>query len=134
MERRLSRLAGRLGGAAIQLGGADVVAEWLPGLARTTRQGPPGQAHMVEEAVDPVEGGARKAPPQFPYLIDWACSSAGAWCELVIESIFGVKLHPDGSVTASPALDHFDPEARLVGLTVAGVTYDADGSGVHARN
>lgn len=52
----------------------------------------------------------------------------------MIESIFGVKLHPDGSVTASPVIDHFDPEARLVGLTVAGVTYDADGSGVHARN
>lgn len=56
--------------AAIQLGGAERVAEWLPGLARSANQGPPGQAHMVAEAVAHIDGGARKAPPQFPYLID----------------------------------------------------------------
>lgn len=118
--------------AAIQLGGADAVAAWLPGLARTTRQGPPGQAHFVEEVVEPIEGGARKAPGQWPYLIDWACSSAGAWCELVIESIFGVHAHPDGTVTASPVLEYFDPTARLRGLTLGGVTYDVDADGVRA--
>jgi hypothetical protein len=119
--------------AAIQLGSPETVAEWLPGLARSTRQGPPGQAHMVEEVVDLVDGGSRKAPPHFPYLTDWACSSAGAWCELVIESIFGVALGPDGSVTARPVLEHFDPEARLIGLRIAGVTYDADADGVRRR-
>ncbi|SDZ21890.1 hypothetical protein SAMN05428934_1197 [Tessaracoccus flavus] len=119
--------------AAIQLGGADVVAEWLPGLARSTNQGPPGQAHMVEEAVPLVDGGSRKAPPGWPYINDWACSSAGAWCELVIESVFGVRMHPDGGVTAEPVLEHFDPDARLVGLRVAGVTYDVAAGGVSVR-
>lgn len=118
--------------AAIQLGGAALVADWLPGLARTANQGPPGQAHMVEEAVAPIDGGARKAPPQYPYLIDWSCSSAGAWCELVVESIFGVRRHADGSVTAEPELEHFDPGARLVGLRIAGRSYDVDAGGVHA--
>lgn len=117
--------------AAIHLGGAESVAEWLPGLARSANQGPPGQAHMVEEAVEAIDGGARKAPPHFPYLTDWSCSSAGAWCELVIESIFGVRRHADGSVTADPQLEHFDPEARLVGLRVAGRSHDVDARGVH---
>lgn len=117
--------------AAIQLGGASSVAEWLPGLARTANQGPPGQAHMVEDAVAPIDGGARKAPPQYPYLIDWSCSSAGAWCELVIESIFGVRRAADGTVTVVTELEHFDPEARLTGLRIAGKTYDVDAGGLH---
>ncbi|MCC2591851.1 hypothetical protein LKO27_00200 [Tessaracoccus sp. OS52] len=117
--------------AAIQLGGAGIVADWLPGLARSTNQGPPGQAHMVEEAVPHIDGGARKAPPQFPYLIDWSCSSAGAWCELVVESIFGVRAEANGSVSVRSALEHFDPDARLKGLRIAGVTYDVDANGVH---
>ncbi|GAB3818225.1 hypothetical protein GCM10028820_20120 [Tessaracoccus terricola] len=119
--------------AAIQLGGADRVAEWLPGLAASANQGPPGQAHMVEEAVPGIDGGARKAPPQFPYLIDWACSSAGAWCELVIESVFGVRAAADGSVTVRSALEHVDPDARLVGLRIGGATYDVDAAGAHRR-
>lgn len=119
--------------AAIQLGGAERVAEWLPGLARSTNQGPPGQAHMVEEAVPGIDGGSRKAPPHWPYINDWSCSSAGAWCELVIESIFGVRMRPDGTVSAEPVLQHFDPDARLVGLRVAGASYDVDASGETRR-
>jgi len=120
--------------AAIQLGSPGAVAEWLPGLARSTRQGPPGQAHMVEEVAGLVDGGSRKAPPQFPYLTDWSCSSAGAWCELVIESIFGVKMHADGSLSATPVLHDFDPEARLLGLRIAGENFDADADGLHRRD
>jgi hypothetical protein len=116
--------------AAIALGRPEVVAEWIDGLARSTLQGPPGQAHFVEEAADPVAGGARKAPAQYPYLIDWACSSAGAWCELVISSIFGVRVGLDGTVTASGVLEHFDPDARLEGLRVQGRSYTVTASGV----
>lgn len=119
--------------AAIQLGAPERVAEWLPGLARSANQGPPGQAHLVEEAVPAIDGGARKAPPQFPYLIDWSCSSAGAWCELVIESIFGVHAASDGSVSVHGVLEHFDPGAKLVGLRIAETTYDVDATGAHVR-
>lgn len=115
--------------SAIALGHPEVVAEWIEGLARTTRQGPPGQAHFVEEAAPPVDGGAAKTPAQYPYLIDWACSSAGAWCELVISGVFGVHVGLDGTVSASPVLEHFDPGARLENLTVAGREWTVDASG-----
>jgi hypothetical protein len=72
------------GRALIALGARDVAVDWAEGLARTANQGPPGQAHFVEEAWPAVGGGARKAPPQLPYINDWACSSAGSWVEFVL--------------------------------------------------
>ncbi|MGI8417364.1 MAG: hypothetical protein ACR2P2_14410, partial [Nakamurella sp.] len=116
--------------SAIALGHPEVVADWLDGLARSTRQGPPGQAHSVEAASETIDGGARRAPPQYPYLIDWACSSAGAWCELVISGIFGLEIGLDGSVTADGVLPYFDPAARLEQLVVQGKTYTVTGDGV----
>jgi hypothetical protein len=117
--------------AAIALGHPEAVLEWLLGLARSTNQGPPGQAHFVEDAVDPVEGGARKAPPQLPYILDWSCSSAGAWCDLVIRGIFGVRAGLDGTVEAQGCLAQLDPSARLEGLVVHGEEYMVDAAGVH---
>lgn len=117
--------------AAIALGHPEVVVDWLPGLARSANQGPPGQAHFVEEAAPTVEGGARKTPPQFPYLIDWSCSSAGAWVELVVGGIFGVDVAWDGTVSSSGGcVALLDPAARLEGLRVAGRTYDVTADGV----
>ena len=87
----------------IALGAPDVALAWLPGLARSANQGPTGQAHFVEEAQPGINGGARKAPPQLPYINDWACSSSGAWVALVLEAVFGVRrrggaahAHPGG--------------------------------------
>ncbi|PZF79864.1 hypothetical protein [Jiangella anatolica] len=114
----------------IELGRPDVAAAWLPGLARTANQGPPGQAHFVEEAAEPLNGGAVKSPPQFPYLIDWACSSAGSWSALVVEGFFGVRPDVDGSVTVTSRLDSVDPGARLRNLRVGGRLVDVDATGV----
>lgn len=72
------------GRALVALGRADLARDWASGLARSANQGPPGQAHFVEEAWPAINGGARKAPPQLPYINDWACSSAGAWVEFVL--------------------------------------------------
>nr|WP_026875090.1 hypothetical protein [Jiangella gansuensis] len=116
----------------IELGHADVAAAWLPGLARTANQGPPGQAHFVEEAGTPVNGGAVKSPPQFPYLIDWACSSAGAWSALVVEGFFGVRPAVDGTVSVESRLAAVDPDARLLGLRIGDRLVDVDSSGVLA--
>lgn len=116
--------------AAIALGHPETVAEWIDGLARSTRQGPPGQAHFVEEAAPTVDGGARKTPPQPPYLIDWACSSAGAWCELVLSGIFGVEVDLDGTVhNRNNVLAAFDPGARLENLVVQGTSWTVDAAG-----
>ncbi len=92
-------------------------------------QGPMGQAHFVEEAVPGINGGARKAPPQLPYIIDWSCSSSGAWVELVIEALFGVSVAADGTVRASGCVAALDPHAVLRGLRVGEKTYDIDASG-----
>ncbi|WP_116951192.1 MGH1-like glycoside hydrolase domain-containing protein [Jiangella endophytica] len=114
----------------IELGRPDVAADWLTGLARTANQGPPGQAHFVEEAAEPLNGGAVKSPPQFPYLIDWSCSSAGSWSALVVEGFFGVRPDVDGSVTVRSRLAAVDPDARLRGLRAGGRLVDVDANGV----
>ncbi len=116
--------------ALIDLGRADVASAWLPGLARSANQGPPGQAHFVEEAAEPVNGGARKSPPQYPYLIDWACSSAGSWAALVIQGVFGVEAALDGSVSVASHLASVDPGAHLRHLRVGDELVDVDASGV----
>ncbi len=120
------------GRALFALGRGDVALDWLPGLAKTANQGPCGQAHFVEEAVPAMAGGARKSPPQFPYLIDWSCSSSGSWVSLILEGVFGLQIGLDGTVAAAPQLDTLDPDARLLGLRVGGTTYDITAEGASA--
>jgi hypothetical protein len=115
--------------ALVQLGAPEVALEWLPGLAKTTNQGPTGQAHFVEEAQPGINGGARKAPPQLPYIIDWSCSSSGAWAALVIESLFGVQAGLDGTLTAAPVIADLDPTAVLRGIRVGDRSYDVHADG-----
>jgi hypothetical protein len=117
--------------ALIELGRADVAAAWLPGLARSANQGPFGQAHFVEGVVDAGDRpGAPKSPPQDPYLIDWACSSGGAYVELVIQGLFGVDVGLAGSPRATPRLDGVDPGAALRNLVIAGRAYDVTPDGL----
>jgi hypothetical protein len=77
-----------------------------------------------------MAGGAAKSPPQFPYLIDWSCSSSGAWVSLVLEGIFGIEVALDGTVTANPHVAELDPNARLTGLRVGSRTYDVSADGL----
>ncbi len=116
--------------ALVDLGRPDVAIGWLAGLAKSANQGPFGQAHFVEEAAMPVNGGARKAPPQFPYLIDWACSSSGAWVSLVVESLFGVRVPVAGPPSAAPLIGSLDADARLNGLVIKGEEYVVTASGM----
>lgn len=117
------------GRALAALGAPEVLTSWIEGLSRTANQGPMGQAHFVEEAVPGINGGARKAPPQLPYIIDWSCSSSGAWIELVIEALFGVAVAADGTVRAAGCVAALDPGATLRGLRVGTRTYDIDAAG-----
>jgi hypothetical protein len=77
----------------------------------------------------PINGGARKAPPQLPYIIDWACSSAGAYVALVIESLFGVDPTIDGLGTVNGCVAALDPDAVLRGLRVGDRLVDVHASG-----
>lgn len=118
------------GRALAALGAPEVLTEWIDGLSRTANQGPMGQGHFVEEAVAGINGGARKAPPQLPYIIDWACSSSGAWIELVLEGLFGIRVQADGAIAAGGCIRDLDPHAKLLGLRVGTHRYDvaADGT------
>jgi hypothetical protein len=115
--------------ALIDLGAPEVALQWIEGLALTTNQGPPGQAHFVAEAMPTINGGARKAPPQLPYITDWACSSSGAWVALVLESVFGVNVGLDAMVTAGGCIAELDADAALRGLQVGDTSYDIHADG-----
>ncbi|WP_368497705.1 hypothetical protein [Herbiconiux sp. A18JL235] len=119
--------------ALVALGAPAVATEWVGGLVRSTNQGPTGQAHFVEEALAGIDGGARKAPPQLPYITDWACSSSGAWVALVIESLFGVSVALDGSVSlsreGSSPVAALDPDAVLRGVRAGDRHYEVHADG-----
>ncbi len=115
--------------ALVALGAPEVAAAWIEGLARTANQGPPGQGHFVEEAQPAINGGARKAPPQLPYILDWACSSAGAWVALVIESFFGVDPRLDGTPRVNGCMHLIDPDAVLRNVRIGGRLVDVHADG-----
>lgn len=103
-----------------RIGRGDLALKWLRGLAKSANQGPFGQAHFVESAVAPEAGGALKAPPDWPYITDWTCSSNGAWCNIIIDSLFGVRATFDQGITAVPSFGEFDAKAVLRNLSYRG--------------
>ncbi len=119
--------------ALFRMGHGEVAAGWLAGLARSTNQGPLGQAHFVESAVEPDSGGARKSPNEWPWINDWTCSSNGSWVSLVIEAVFGVQVGFDGAIAVNPQLADVDPTARLRDLVIRGQRYDVDADGLHLQ-
>jgi hypothetical protein len=114
-------------------GEIDMAVDWMRRLALSANQGPFGQAHMVETAIEPDAGGARKAPPTYPWLCDWACSSSGAWLNTIIEGLFGVwASHRDG-IQAWPRIAAVDPGARLRDLAYQGRLYTVTAQGVRKQ-
>lgn len=99
-------------GALSKVGRDDLVASWLPGLARTAAQGPFSQAHFTEGYAPLLAGGARKAPTEWPYINDWTVLCAGAFLDVIILDLFGVDFGLD-RLTAQPRLAALDPRARL---------------------
>ena len=116
-----------------RIGRTDLAESWLHGLARSTAQGPTGQAHFADGVVTPLAGGARKAPSEFPYLTDWGCTAGAAWIRLVIESVFGVEAPVQGTLRATPSLGTLDPDARLVNLRYQGVLHTVDATGARPQ-
>ncbi len=119
--------------ALYRFGRADLAASWIHGLAASANQGPFGQSHFADGVLPPEAGGALKAPAEQPWINDWTCSANGAWVDLVIRSVFGVTWGLDGEVTAVPQLEGLDTDARLLGLTIQGRTWDVDRTGAHER-
>ncbi len=112
-----------------KIGQVDLALDWLKGLAKSANQGPYGQAHFAESVVAPEDGGAIKAPSDFPYINDWTCSSVGSWCNTIIESIFGVRAGLQ-SIEATPQFGKFDPKAVLRNLRWQGKSYTVTKDGL----
>jgi hypothetical protein len=119
--------------ALYRFGRSDLAAAWIHGLARSANQGPFGQAHFADGVLAPESGGALKAPSELPWITDWTCAANGSWVDLVVSSVFGVRFGLDGEVSATPQLEGLDVDARLIGLTVQGRTWDVDATGAHER-
>ena len=116
-----------------RIGQENLAFDWLKGLARSANQGPFGQAHFAESVVPPEDGGARKSPPDWPYIVDWTCSSNGSFCQAIIEGLFGVNATLNEGLTATPRFASFDSSAALRNLRYQGKTYDVTRKGVSAR-
>ncbi len=99
------------------------IAPWLNEVAKAGNQGPIGQAHFVEDVFPPVNGGAFKSSEDAPYIEDWSCIAAGAFTELVIDSIFGADLTMSDGIHVHSHLAEFDPDARLEGVRYQGGLY-----------
>lgn len=117
-----------------RVGESKLAARWMKGVAASTNQGPIGQAHFVDSVMAGESGGARKAPPELPYITDWACSSGGSYARFVVEGVFGVQAGLDGRLAATPELDEWDEDARLVDLQYQGRLYTVDRDGVHEQS
>jgi len=113
-----------------KIGQGDLAFKWLKGIARTANQGPLGQAHFVETAVDPESGGARKSTPDGPYICDWTVSSHGSWTNIIIESIFGVEASMSNGIKANPDFGQFDPKAELKNIPYQGKLYHVNKKGI----
>ena len=116
--------------ALFKSGNTELALEWMKGLSKSANQGPLGQAHFVETAIDTDSNGARKAPPDMPYITDWTVSSSGSWTNIIIESIFGVNASLNKGITAAPQFGSFDPKAELKNISYQGKLYNADAKGL----
>ena len=120
----------RVSGNRVNIAKTDIAFKWLKGLAKSANQGPFGQGHFVESAVDPESGGAAKSYPEWPYATDWLCSSNGSFTNTIIEGIFGVRASMYNGITAKPRFGEFDNKAELANLKYQGKSYNVTKDGL----
>lgn len=113
-----------------RIGEAELAFDWLKGMARSANQGPFGQAHFADGVVDLEEGGARKTPPDTPYITDWTCSSNGSWVTVILEGLFGLRATPTEGISANPQFASFDPNATLRNVAYQGKLYTVTKEGL----
>ncbi len=109
--------------ALYKIDSSERISRWLREVAKAGNQGPIGQAHFVEDVYPPVNGGAFKSSEDAPFIEDWCCIAAGAFTELVIDSIFGAELTLSDGIRVNSHLGSFDSSARLEGVRYQGGLY-----------
>lgn len=112
-----------------KIGQGAMAFDWYKAMAKSANQGPFAQAHFGDSVMPPEDGGAMKAPPEHPHIIDWTSSSCGSWSAVVVEGIFGVQAGLK-NITATPAFFGFDRDSRLTNLRHHGKLYTVDRSGL----
>ena len=113
--------------ALINSGNTEIALEWIDTLVDTANQGPFGQAHFSETAMDLDAGGARKSSAEQPWICDWTCSSNGNWTEAIIKGFAGLKTNVNGEIYAKPNYN----DLELYGLRYRGKVYDLVNSKLH---
>ena len=113
--------------ALINSGNTEIALEWIDTLVDTANQGPFGQAHFSETAMDLDTGGARKSSAEQPWICDWTCSSNGNWTEAIIKGFAGLKTNVNGEIYAKPNYN----DLELYGLRYRGKVYDLVNSKLH---
>ena len=106
--------------ALINAGRKEIALEWIDTLVDTANQGPFGQAHFSETAMDLDNGGARKSSAEQPWICDWTCSSNGNWVEAILKGFAGLKTSFDGAIDAKPVYN----DLELYGLCFRGKEYE----------
>ncbi|MFO1450911.1 MAG: hypothetical protein U1F61_22320 [Opitutaceae bacterium] len=119
--------------ALVKVGRPDLLQAWLPGLARSTRQGPYAQAHFVEHYSPTIADGARKAPTEWPYINDWAILCAGNFLETVVLDIFGLECGHD-ALRVRSRLEAFDPAATLSNVAWHGTLHRISAAGAQPQS
>lgn len=117
-------------GALVKAGRDDLLAAWLPGLARTAAQGPFAQAHLVETYAPPMAGGARKAPTEWPYINDWTVLCAGGFFDAILLDLFGLEFGYD-KLRLRRRSHALPPDAALLNVPHHGSLHRIDARGVH---
>ncbi len=113
--------------ALFKVGRRDLLKKWIPGVASSASQGPYSQAHFVETYGQPVEGGARKGPTEWPYINDWATVCVGGFFELVVLDLFGVR--PGYAALDAESSGLLNRNDVLRNVPWHGVTYDVNADG-----
>ena len=106
----------------------DDAVNWMHGISRTTGQGPLGQAHFAEDVFPPEkDSGALKVTNDQLYINDWACVSALAFFEPIVEGFMGVKAGLLGDFQATPLEHEKFGKLSLINLNYQGKRKDVEG-------
>jgi len=107
------------------IGYTNGIVDWARSLAKTTKQGPIGHCHLVENIAAPFQGGALKSP-----VGGWTLVSSASFVAMIIESFFGARATLSDGLQWRNQWDSFDAHATLENLRYQGKNYRVTRRGI----